>query len=166
MVNIIELLVENKDFRKRVFVFTSIMIFLIIFAIVYILFFYVKPCNSKECYLNGIQNCNKISWIKEDNKSAWHYNLIGKNDKNSCLVEVKLLKIKQGTIDIESLQGKSMTCIVNKIDAEDPEKDISKCSGKLKEQIQEILIQRMHSYLLENVGELKLNFMENLSYQY
>ena len=51
-----------------------------------------------------------------------------------------------------------MVCTVLKTDSQFPEKDISKCTGKLKEDLQDILIQRMHNYLLENVGEVQEAF--------
>lgn len=78
--------------------------------------------------------------------------------EDSCKIEVKLLEVKQGTIDSEKLEGEKMLCTVLKADTRFPEKDISRCTGMLKEDMQDLIIQRMHNYLLENVGEIKQEF--------
>ena len=39
-----------------------------------------------------------------------------------------------------------------------PEDDITKCSGPLREELQELIIQRMHNYLLKNIGEIREDF--------
>ena len=84
----------------------------------------------------------------------------GNSKGDYCKIQVKLLEVKQGTIDSEILEGKKMTCLQLKGDTRFPEKDISSCTGKLKEELQDLIIQRMHNYLLENVGEIQESFSE------
>ena len=129
---------------------------LIVFSI-YFLLFYAKPCGDEECFVNARVNCKRVSLVREDSQSSWLYTIRGsKNDL--CNVEVKLLKIKQGNMDSEDLQGQKMSCLVQKASSQFTEKDISKCTGVLKEELQNIIIKRMHNYLLENVGEIKQEF--------
>lgn len=131
----------------------AILIFIIIF-----LFFQPQVCNSQECFTSAISNCNKVIWIREDSRAQWQYTVLGNFDKNSCNVNVKLLKINKGDIKIENLQGSEMNCRLNKGDTRYPEENIPQCSGILKEKLQDIIIQRMHSYLLKNLGEIKDSF--------
>ena len=153
---------ENQGYGKlklRVGIALLILILALIIFSGYFLFFYAKPCEDNECFVDAMINCKKVSLIREDSKSSWLYTISGsKNDL--CDVEVKLLKIKQGTIDSEGLQGEEMNCLIPKASSQFPEKDISKCSGKLKQELQDIIIKRMHDYLLENVGEIKEDFAE------
>ena len=53
-----------------------------------------------------------------------------------------------------------MTCRVLKDEIKLPEKDLSRCTGSLKEKLQEIIIQKMHSYLLDNLGNVNQTFFE------
>ena len=69
-----------------------------------------------------------------------------------------ILKMMEGTIDSENLQGMKMICTVSKGETQFPEKDISRCSGELREELQDLIIQRMHNYLLKNVGEIQQEF--------
>ena len=108
--------------------------------------------------MSGIEKCSRYSWIKDDSQARWMYNINGADGNSRCNIDVTLVSLKQGGIDNEKLQGKSMICSVLKTEAENPEKDLVRCSGELKEGIQEIIIQRMHNYLLENFGEIKNEF--------
>lgn len=125
-----------------------------------ILLFPSKVCEDEECFFNGISNCDKVSWIKEDSQSAWSYKILGSSSKTTCKVEVKLIKLKQGTIEFEKLGGEKMICDVDKGSSALPEKTLSKCTGVLKEQMQEIIIQKMHDYLLKNIGQIEEGFEE------
>ena len=124
----------------------------------YFLFFYAKPVINSEEFLSAMTNCKKVSWVREDSQASWLYTITGNTKGDACDVEVQLLKMKQGTIDSEKLQGKKMTCVLLKSDTRFPEKDISKCEGELKGDLQDIIIQRMHNYLLKNVGEIRDEF--------
>lgn len=135
---------------------------LIIFSS-YFLFFYVKPCEDAQCFVNAMANCERVSWVREDIQASWLYIItgeVGDSEEEICNVEVQLLKIKKGALDSEKIQGEKMNCVFLKGEIKLPEKDLSNCQGKLKEKLQEIIIQRMHSYLLENLGEINEDFFE------
>lgn len=128
---------------------------------VYYLFFSFKNCSDSNCFYSSLKNCRKASWIKEDNESAWKINIFGNvmdYKKDSCKVKFKLLNLKKGTIDSETLMEKEMICNVMKTETNFPPADMYQCTGILKEEIQDILIKRMHDYLLRNIGELKQEF--------
>jgi len=145
--------------RKKVGLALIALITLLVIFSVYLMFFYSVPCNDKDCFDNAMLKCKKVSLIKEYEEASWLYRIIGGSGEDNCRVEVKLLKLKEGSIDSEKLQGKSMICDVLKTETR-PEQDTSKCSGVLKEELQDIIIKRMHEYILENLGEIKEEFKD------
>lgn len=139
----------------------KILILLIIVLIVAYLFYYIffaGSCDDQNCFISGLKTCRHVSWIKEDSESAWLMIVIGNSQRDSCKVNFKILNIKKGTVDSEKLIGKEMVCNTLKTETTFPPTDISQCTGLLKEGIQDILIKRMHDYLLRNIGELKQEF--------
>jgi hypothetical protein len=153
---------ENQGYgklKRRVEISLAILILTLLIFSGYLLFVYAKPCKDHECFVNAIVECKRVSLIREDSQSSWLYTIKGP-EKDSCKVEVTLLKIKHGIIDGEILQGQNMLCLVPKGSTQYPEKDISKCNGPLKQELQDIIIKRMHDYILENVGEIKEEFAE------
>lgn len=124
---------------------------------IYYLFFYAKVCNTGDCFAKAKQDCDRISYVKENVRGSWLYIIKG-SDGKLCNIEVQLLKLKEGTFKSEKLEGKTMICSIRKDSVKYPEDDLSKCTGILKEELQTLIIQNMHSYLLENVGELKEDF--------
>jgi hypothetical protein len=121
---------------------------------------FIPPeCQDIQCFSEAIQKCKPVSWLREDNSASWLYIIEGERD-NKCEVRVKLKQINLGTIDSEKLQGEEMICFVSKGSTRFPEKDLGSCHGYLREDIQDLIIQRMHNYLLENVGEIEKGFNE------
>jgi len=138
----------------------ALMLFIILIAFTFwFLVFNAKPCANSECFVKAIEDCKRVSWVKDDSQARWRYIVLGGEGDDKCRVEVRLLEMKQGTIDSERLQNKEMVCIVSKGDSQTIEEDVSKCSGVLKGELQDIIIQRMHNYLLENIGEIREEFV-------
>lgn len=147
----------NKN-KKRVGLALIILIIALIIFTGYFLFFYEKQCEDAGCFVDAMKNCRAVSWIRSDDQASWLYEIKWGMAGDSCKIEVKLLEVKQGTIDSERLVGKEMLCTMQKGDTSFPEKDISRCTGLLKEELQDLIIQRMHNYLLKNVGQIKQEF--------
>jgi hypothetical protein len=158
--NILKKELHGSNAKKRVGLALFILIFALVIFTGYFLFFYEKPCNDIECFKSAMKNCRPVSWIRQDEQASWLYIIKGASTGDTCKIQVKLLEVKQGTIDSEVLEGKKMTCLQLKGDTRFPEKDISGCTGVLKEELQDLIIQRMHNYLLENVGEIQQGFSE------
>tara|TARA_Y100000310_G_scaffold72424_1_gene68454 strand:+ start:3489 stop:4013 length:525 start_codon:yes stop_codon:yes gene_type:complete len=144
--------------QRRVGIALIILILGLIGFTMYYLVFYAKPVSTSQEFIDSIISCNRASWIREDSQAKWIYIIKGNAKGDACQIHVQLLEMKEGTIGGESLQGKEMECTVLKTETRFPEKDISKCSGELKGELQDIIIQRMHNYLLKNVGEIKEEF--------
>ena len=147
---------QKKDsFDINIWIAVIFLIFVLIMFLGYFLFFNIRPIEHGEQFFKALQECEKVSWVKEDAQASWLYIIQGETKGDACKIKVKLLKMKQGTSDTENLQGKEMICIVQKEETQFPEKEISKCSGELKEELQDIIIQRMHKYILQNIEELE-----------
>jgi len=149
-----------NNIKKRIGLSLIILIIALIAFTSYFLIFYVKPVSNSQEFVDAIADCKKVSWIREDIQASWLYTVIGNGKGDACNVRVQLLNMKTGIIDNEKLQGEKMTCRVLKDEIKLPEKDLSRCTGSLKEKLQEIIIQKMHSYLLDNLGNVNQTFFE------
>jgi hypothetical protein len=149
---------DYASLQKRVGIALLILFAALIVFSIYFLVYYEKPCGSSQCFVDAMASCKRVYWLREDSQGSWIYTIRGNTQGSACKVDVELLSVKKGLIDVEDLERKEMTCFVAKGQTEFPEKDLSKCSGQLKEGIQDLIIQRMHKYLLENVGEIKKEF--------
>jgi hypothetical protein len=151
---------EKTEKNKRNKIIAIVLILIIIALITKIILNYTdivpNQCNDLDCYNDALFNCNKFSFTKEDDSSAWNYKILGFSNLNSCKVKVRLTKIKKGDLALEGLQNKEMICEIKRIEPTFPEKDLSKCTGLLKEGLQQILINRMHKKLFKNISEIMM----------
>ena len=141
-------------FKKNILLILIVMVVGVISMYIYFNYYIPKPCNNIECYKAALLDCKKVWVINEEDEYVWRYEILNEGNQNNCNVEVILLKMKDSTINVEDLEGKSMICRVEKFGDILPEKDMIRCSGKLKEGLQEIIIDRIHNYLLQNLGEI------------
>jgi len=142
-----------NNIEKRVVLALIILVVALVVFSSYFLYFYISPVSSGQEFINAMADCKRVSWVREDIQANWIYTILGNAKGDACNVEVQLLKIKEGTIDNEKLQGKKMTCIILKNEIKLPEKDLFQCSGILKEELQVLIIEKMHDYLLKNLIE-------------
>lgn len=134
-------------------------ILFIVLAVVFIAlaisttFFYAAPCADLECFQNAMRKCSKAKYINEEPEATWRYEILGL-EENQCRIEVTLLQPKAGELGIEKLIGNKMICDFPEGLAAYPEKDLERCHGRLKEELQTMVINRLHRYLIENLGEV------------
>jgi hypothetical protein len=76
------------------------------------------------------------------------------NNEKICNINVKLLKGDLNNQDSLKLEGKEMKCSLPVGVVAAPESDIKKCTGPLKEGLQELIISKMHKYIVQNLGEI------------
>jgi len=119
----------------------------------YLIYFYSRTCSGQECFNNYLVTCQKSTFIKEDLNTIMRYRITGKSG-NACVIDVLLLQVKQGTSELATLEGKSMTCSTPYGVLIQPEENIKECHGLLKEEIQEQIIKRMHAQIVENIGKI------------
>ena len=139
--------------KRKVILIMSIILVLVLIAALYFQFIFTIPCKDESCFNANLEICERANYLNELKDATWQYKIIGKSG-NSCEIEVHLLQIKQGIIETGRLEGETMNCFMTLGVVDAPEKDISKCHGLLKEELQNIIIQKLHSYILSNIGEV------------
>lgn len=119
-------------------------------------YFTFRPteCADYTCFSEEMAKCSKANYINDGIEATWKYEVRGMVDE-TCEVEVTLLNMKEGELSTATLEGKSMSCFYPRGESAYPERDLSLCHGRLKEDIQEMIIKRLHGYVLSNLDEIK-----------
>lgn len=128
----------------------------VIIAVIFASYFtFVKPisCTTYACFQENMASCNKATYINEDPEASWRYTIIGK-ESGECKIEVILLQAKKGDLELDLLKGYGMECIYPIGVVNYPDADLGACSGRLKEELQGIVIKKLYSYILDNLGQL------------
>jgi len=149
----------GKD--KKIIIILCVAIILL--ALLVFSFFYTKKCSTYQCFNSAVVNCQKASYLDDSVEATWQYKVLG-NEDGKCVINVKLLMVKKGQTDAESLVGKEMTCYLSKDEASSiltknqdikPQSDINKCQGVLKEDMQAIIIKNLWGVIIKNLGSIK-----------
>jgi hypothetical protein len=138
-------------------IFLTVLILVVLFTAVYFTFFFAYKCDSEECFLAKQESCKRATYTNEINDVSWFYHIKGKKG-NSCKILVKISNINEGTIEQEKLEKKEMNCFLEIGDTTSPEAEIEKCTGGLREDLQEMIIKKLHQYVLDNLGEIGEDF--------
>jgi predicted membrane protein len=140
--------------EKRVVKIILIVLIIIVAVLaVYFTFFYSRNCKTAECFNFALTKCYRASYINDAEDAAWYYKIKGKSGDN-CKIYVKLLQLKQGTGQISSLEGKEMTCYTQLGMITSPQGNLANCHGLLKEEMQNLIINRLHNYIVSNLGQI------------
>jgi len=141
-----------------------IILVVILAGIIAFNFLYVRKCETEECFTSAMEKCAKAEFLKEGEEASWLYKITGAEGNvlctfsdsfcENCSVNVKLLQVKKGTSELGRLEGLEMTCSLPFSYAGNPQEDLTRCHGLLREEIQEAIINKMHSYILSNVGKI------------
>lgn len=142
---------------KRGIVFLLITLILLVVA-GWFVFGYTPKCDDVACWELKLKECRRASYVNNAVDVNWEYTIKGKKS-GSCEVEVEVLQIIRGLTKARTLEGKSMTCEIplddnGKTIIVAPERDPNLCHGILKEEMQTLLIEKLHQYVLDNVGEI------------
>jgi len=144
--------------KLKILLTAIIMIIIIVLGIfIYFLFFRTTKCqiNDETCFSSSIINCERASFIRENEEFVTSYNILGKSE-SGCEITVSIIQVKKGLNELSVLEGKSMNCNVPLgLNIQKPEEDIKNCQGLLKEEIQNIIIQKIHSQLIENMVQIR-----------
>ena len=131
----------------------KVVLFTALIVLAAILILYSKHCSDITCFNTYLGKCHKAVYVSDVTDATWRYEIIGKS-QGKCLVNVKLLVAKEGNADLKGLENNEMDCYTELGDIKDPKADLRNCNGLLKEKVQEVIIQKMHAYILENIGKI------------
>jgi hypothetical protein len=141
---------ERGQIGKTIIFFAIILIFI---GAIYFTFFFTYSCDNLACFKAHQRECSKTHFINQEEETVWDYKIIGEENK-ACKIEIEVLQVKQGETSRKRLENKMMTCYLPIGDDSVPEADISVCHGILKEELQAIIIEKLHLYVVENIGEI------------
>jgi porphobilinogen deaminase len=131
-------------------------IFLAIILVVigiYFTWFFKYNCDNMECFQAYQEKCSKVTTIRETDTTTWQYTVLRK-DEELCVIETKILLVKEGQIDRKMLEETSMECSLPIGSKALPENDLERCHGVLKEEIQQIIIKNAHAQILANIEKV------------
>ena len=81
-------------------------------------------------------------------------------ERDECEVVVQLLQGELSNQDSIKLEMQKMTCMLPKGVVMIPESDIGNCHGLLKEGLQDLVIKKLHTYLVQNLGQINLEIVD------
>ena len=133
-------------------IFIALILIVLVVAVYFSFFFYYK-CEDVACFRAHQEKCSKTKFVNDVESAEWEYQIKGEKD-GKCEINVKINQVSQGDINKLALEGKSMDCFLPIGNINSPESDISICHGELKEKTQELIIQKLHAYIVSNLGEI------------
>jgi len=125
----------------------------VLLVLVYLNIFYFRDCGSEECFNVQLRECKRGIYVKPGDV-VFEYKIFGLS-REMCEVSVKVLEIGVSEEEKGKLVGKSMDCLFEKGIVVKPESELQDCHGLLKEELQEIIIDRLHKQIVENLAEIK-----------
>ena len=136
-----------------VLIILLVAVIIIAIAAVYFTFFFTRECKDKGCFDSALGKCKRVWFLDDVQDATWVYTINGKSG-NQCEVYVELKKLKQGKVELLSLEGEGMTCSLPLGSVSSPQGNLIRCHGLLKEEMQNVIITRLHNYILSNLGKL------------
>ena len=134
--------------------------FIIILAVSLHLVLGKRVCNDFECFSASMEMCTYSTYIQEETEASWRYEVKGRY-YNDCEIKVTLIQAKEGDLKLRQFEGNSMICKYPMGVVTFPEKDLVACSGLLKENLQEIIIEKLQIYIVNNLNDIKQELNEN-----
>ena len=143
--------------KKRGLYILATIIIIVAIVSVYLTFFYYPKCNDPACWSSKLKECSRATYTSSPVDVTWKYTILGKDNvdgQDKCRVKVLALDIKRGLKKTESLEGKDMVCYLPFGSTVAPEANPNICTGRLKEEIQVLIIEKLHEYIIQSLGEL------------
>ena len=135
-------------------------ILLALFVAGYYTGYFRKDCGQdKECFQKYVAKCKPAQVAVLRNNNAYLY-WIGNQLGKTCELKVKALRIDAGAPqEFKSLEGKEMSCKIPKGELAATNLDnfdnlLGYCHGPLKEGLYEVIIQRMYTLVVSQLGDI------------
>lgn len=139
-------------------------IFIVLILAIYFTFIYVLKCDDLACWQNEMKECDNAKYSVDNGEIVWEYNLLGKkeiNGEKKCIVEVSVKEITKGPVRNAVLNGKSMECAMPYgVYVDSPESNIALCHGELKEAMQDLIINQLYQYIVDNIGDIEEDILK------
>ncbi len=140
---------DRKLFLK--FFILAILLSILVFILTFFIFNNnVSICKDKECFFNKLIVCEPSKFTSYGN-ITFEYNINGLKE-GYCDVNVKFIRSYWRSNSFNILNGKSMNCDIPYGQSILPEEDLNLCHGELKEGLQEMILAKLQTYILENLA--------------
>lgn len=143
-----------KENKRNLYIVIVLAFTAVVLAAVYFTFIHLPKCENFGCFQKNMVDCSKSTYINEEPEASWKYEIAGKSN-GMCMIKVTMLNAKKGELGVNRLVGEQMDCLYPMGMFAYPEKDLTKCHGLLKEDLQTIVINKLHAYILENLGKFE-----------
>jgi hypothetical protein len=130
----------------------------LILYILWFAFFSYKECTNWECFNDRLVGCSKTKFIG-GSKMILEYTIRG-DSEGLCEVDVELLQGELNNQEQKKIEFTKMSCNLPLGVLMLPESNIGNCHGELKEGLQDIIIKKLHTYLVQNVGQINLEILD------
>jgi hypothetical protein len=137
---------------KKLIIFAFLAVVFVVLAM-YATFVNPEKCETFECFDEHMAECKAANYLNDASDATWRYEILGM-DRGACVVRVTLLQSKTGEVGVDRLEGLQMECGYPKGVVVYPEQDLEMCHGLLKEEMQGIIIEKLHAYVLDNLGQI------------
>lgn len=139
--------------KRGIFIIIIVILTIVIALLVYFNFIYQRNCSSLQCFNSAMLNCDKAVYISDTDSAVWKYTIL-ESKNNQCIINTKIIQLKEGSTELLTLEGKSMACYVPLGFSGSPSQNLVACHGILKEEMQDLLIKRLHLYVTEHIGQI------------
>lgn len=156
MVDFEDLLRNKKIIVGIVFIVLLILLSYLCFS----MFFGKEKCPTEYCFKESMKDCKKAFFSNLQEQTLWTYEVKGAQ-AGTCKIIVKVEEVQKETASTKSLEGKEMECYIPKGVIAMPEEKIEYCHGLLKEAIQDQIIERMHLYIVQKIGQIEKTISGN-----
>jgi len=151
-------IIQPKKHSKKKWPIILIVLMTAVWAI-WIVFFSYTNCNNWNCFNSNLENCNRVKFIGESNGLVFEYIILGSSE-DICNVNIKLLQGELSNQDSIKLENQEMICSLPLGVAIIPESNIGNCHGLLKEGLQDLIIKKLYTYLVQNLGRINLEVLD------
>lgn len=135
-------------------------ILLALFVAGYYTGYFRKDCGQdKNCFQEYVKNCKPAQVAVIRNNNAYLY-AVGNQLGKTCEVNIKALRVDAGAPqEFKNLEGKEMSCNIPKeqlaaTNIDNFDNLLAYCHGPLKEGLYEVIIQRMYTLVVSQMGDI------------
>ncbi|MEA3248698.1 MAG: hypothetical protein U9Q73_03270 [Nanoarchaeota archaeon] len=151
--------IKPKKHSNQKWQIITLIILIITIGFVLNVFFSYRICNDWNCFNSNLEKCNRAKFIGESNGLVFEYIILGRSD-DTCRVNIELLQGELNNQDSIKLENQKMVCSLPLGIATTPESDIGNCHGLLKEGLQDLIIKKLYTYLVQNLGRINLEVLD------
>lgn len=139
---------------KLIFSFVLLFVLLALICVYLTMFFFPAKCYTETCFLNNLKTCKETSFNYVQDSTEWEYRIKG-TEGLTCKVAVKVAEVMVAISPNKILEGREMDCYIPRNVIIMPEEKMEYCHGSLKEAIQDQIIEKMHLFIVQKIGQIE-----------